>query len=137
MIQKAMMNLLIKAMKTVLPANSNLLLTRSQNAKQIDIHNITDRATLEAVINSNNYSEIDKIAAYNSAVANGVIPQGNVMEGPASEAYASSLRVESGQEKPVYDQSNQSSEEENIDDPNAEINAATNEDEYVDALRKI
>ena len=52
----------------------------SQNAKQIDIHNITDRATLEAVINSNNYSEIDKIA-YNSAVANGVIPQGNVMEG--------------------------------------------------------
>ena len=108
----------------------------SQNAKQIDIHNITDRATLEAVINSNNYSEIDKIAAYNSAVANGVIPQGNVMEGPASEAYASSLRVESGQEKPVYDQSNQSSEEENIDDPNAEINAATNEDEYVDALRK-
>ena len=38
------------------------------------------------------------------------------MEGPASEAYASSLRVESGQEKPVYDQSNQSSEEENIDD---------------------
>ena len=112
-------------------SNSN-----SQNAKQIDIHNITDRATLEAVINSNNYSEIDKIAAYNSAVANGVIPQGNVMEGPASEAYASSLRVESGQEKSVYDQSNQSSEEENIDDPNAEINAATNEDEYVDALRK-
>ena len=45
------------------------------------------------------------------------------MEGPASEAYASSLRVESGQEKSVYDQSNQSSEEENIDDPNAEINA--------------
>ena len=38
--------------------------------------------------------------------------------------------------KSVYDQSNQSSEEENIDDPNAEINAATNEDEYVDALRK-
>ena len=33
------------------------------------------------------------------------------MEGPASEAYASSLRVESGQEKSVYDQSNQSSEE--------------------------
>ena len=120
MIQKAMMNLLIKAMKTVLPEQSTSN-SSSQNAKQIDIHNITDRATLEAVIN-NNYSEIDKIA-YNSAVANGVIPQGNVMEGPASEAYASSLRVESGQEKSVYDQSNQSSEEENIDDPNAEINA--------------
>ena len=63
MIQKAMMNLLIKAMKTVLPneqqSTSN---SSSQNAKQIDIHNITDRATLEAVINSNNYSEIDKIA---------------------------------------------------------------------------
>ena len=122
MIQKAMMNLLIKAMKTVLPEQQSTSNSSSQNAKQIDIHNITDRATLEAVINSNNYSEIDKIA-YNSAVANGVIPQGNVMEGPASEAYASSLRVESGQEKSVYDQSNQSSEEENIDDPNAEINA--------------
>ena len=80
MIQKAMMNLLIKAMKTVLPANKSTSNSSSQNAKQIDIHNITDRATLEAVINSNNYSEIDKIA-YNSAVANGVIPQGNVMEG--------------------------------------------------------
>ena len=44
------------------------------------------------------------------------------MEGPASEAYASSLRVESGQEKSVYDQSNQSSEE-NIDDPNAKSTA--------------
>ena len=59
MIQKAMMNLLIKAMKTVLPRQSTSN-SSSQNAKQIDIHNITDRATLEAVI-SNNYSEIDKI----------------------------------------------------------------------------
>ena len=49
MIQKAMMNLLIKAMKTVLPKESTSN-SSSQNAKQIDIHNITDRATLEAVI---------------------------------------------------------------------------------------
>ena len=62
MIQKAMMNLLIKAMKTVLPEQQSTSNSSSQNAKQIDIHNITDRATLEAVINSNNYSEIDKIA---------------------------------------------------------------------------
>ena len=48
---EAMMNLLIKAMKTVLPPNDNLLLTRLlRMPKQIDIHNITDRATLEAVI---------------------------------------------------------------------------------------
>lgn len=58
------------------------------------------------------------------------------MEGPASAAYESSLRVERGQEKSIYDQSNQTSETDDIDDPNAEINAATNEDEYVDALRK-
>ncbi|WP_312883888.1 MULTISPECIES: hypothetical protein [Staphylococcus] len=108
----------------------------SQDTKQIDVQNITDRATLETVIYSNNYTEIEKIAAYNSAVANGVIPQGNVMEGPASAAYESSLRVERGQEKSIYDQSNQTSETDDIDDPNAEINAATNEDEYVDALRK-
>ncbi|WP_394856170.1 hypothetical protein [Staphylococcus borealis] len=108
----------------------------SQDTKQIDVQNITDRATLETVIYSNNYTEIEKIAAYNSAVANGVIPQGNVMEGPASAAYESSLRVERGQEKSIYDQSNQTSEIDDIDDPNAEINAATNEDQYVDALRK-
>ena len=51
MIQKAMMNLLIKAMKTVLPRTKSTSNSSSQNAKQIDIHNITDRATLEAVIN--------------------------------------------------------------------------------------
>ncbi|RAI79337.1 hypothetical protein BFS35_012315 [Macrococcoides goetzii] len=45
---------------------------------------------------------MDKVTAYKSAVDNGVIPQGNVMEGPASAAYESSLRVESGQEKSVY-----------------------------------
>ncbi|MCU7557293.1 hypothetical protein [Macrococcus capreoli] len=73
----------------------------TQQAQNININNITDRATLEAVVYGN-YSEMDKITAYKSAVANGVIPQGNVMEGPASKAYESSLRVESGQEKSMY-----------------------------------
>lgn len=46
---------------------------------------------------------MEKINAYNSAVANGVIPQGNVMEGPASAAYESSLKVESGEDESVYE----------------------------------
>ncbi|KAB2212126.1 hypothetical protein RJB97_05040 [Staphylococcus epidermidis] len=79
-----------------------------QNTQSIDITNIKDRGTLESVIYGN-YSETEKIQAYNSAVANGVIPQGNVMEGPASAAYESSLRVESGQEKSIYENVPQSS----------------------------
>lgn len=79
-----------------------------QNTQSIDITNIKDRGTLESVIYGN-YSEMEKIQAYNSAVANGVIPQGNVMEGPASAAYESSLRVESGQEKSIYENVPQSS----------------------------
>ncbi|MEH7963480.1 hypothetical protein [Staphylococcus pseudintermedius] len=70
---------------------------------KIDVNNITDRKTLESVIYGN-YTEMDKIHAYNSAVANGIIPQGNVMEGPAAAAYESSLRVESGQENSIYKQ---------------------------------
>ncbi|WP_261370578.1 hypothetical protein [Staphylococcus hominis] len=73
-----------------------------QNTQSIDITNIKDKGALESVIYGN-YSETEKIQAYNSAVSNGVIPQGNVMEGPASAAYESSLRVESGQEKSVYE----------------------------------
>lgn len=79
-----------------------------QNTQSIDITNIKDRGTLESVIYGN-YSETEKIQAYNSTVANGVIPQGNVMEGPASAAYESSLRVESGQEKSIYENVPQSS----------------------------
>ncbi|AMG62775.1 MULTISPECIES: hypothetical protein [Staphylococcus] len=74
---------------------------QSQNTQNIQVINIKDRNTLESIIYGN-YSEEAKIQAYKSAVANGVIPQGNVMEGPASAAYKSSLRVESGQEKSVY-----------------------------------
>ena len=66
---------------------------------------LKDRSTLESIIYGN-YSEEQKIQAYNSAVANGIIPQGNVMEGPASVAYQSSLRVENGQEKSIYDRPN-------------------------------
>ncbi|ASN72883.1 hypothetical protein 7F2_2 [uncultured Caudovirales phage] len=79
-----------------------------QNTQNVDVTNIKDRSTLESVIYGN-YSETEKIQAYNSAVANGVIPQGNVMEGPASAAYESSLRVESGQEKSIYENVPQSS----------------------------
>ncbi|ASN70114.1 hypothetical protein 9S1_55 [uncultured Caudovirales phage] len=79
-----------------------------QNTQNVDVTNIKDRSTLESVIYGN-YSETEKIQAYNNAVANGVIPQGNVMEGPASAAYESSLRVESGQEKSIYENVPQSS----------------------------
>lgn len=108
---------------------------QNQQSQQVDLSNITDRATLENVIYGN-YAEIDKIKAYNSAVANGVIPQGNVTEGPASAAYESSLRVESGTEQSVYDQNAQSQAEEPTEDVNTEINAAQTEEEYIDALRK-
>lgn len=111
----------------------------SHNNNQIDFSNIKDKSTLESIIYGN-YSEEQKIQAYNSAVANGIISQGNVMEGPASVAYQSSLRVENGQEKSIYDRPNESdvsvNDENASSDPNAEINAAETEDEYYDALRK-
>lgn len=72
-----------------------------------NINNVTSRSQLENILYNNSISEIDKIAAYNSAVRNGVIPQGNVMEGPALAAYQSSLRVESGAEKSVYEKNTQ------------------------------
>lgn len=98
--------------------------------QKYDVNNVTDRPMLEAIIYGN-YTEIDKIAAYNSAVANGVIPQGNVMEGPAAKAYESSLRIERGEERSIYEQHTYTTE-----DVNAEINAATTKDELINALRK-
>lgn len=74
----------------------------TEQKQSLNTRNVTNRSELETIIYGNNYSELDKIAAYNSAVKNGVIPQGNVMEGPATAAYESSLRVESGQERSVY-----------------------------------
>ncbi|UXR73199.1 hypothetical protein MUA48_07205 [Staphylococcus sp. IVB6238] len=82
--------------------SNNQATASNQNTTTIDVSNIKDRTTLESVIYGN-YSEFDKIKAYNSAVANGVIPQGNVLEGPAWAAYESSLKVESGEEKSIYD----------------------------------
>lgn len=75
----------------------------SKEDKNLNYNNVTDRNSLVEIIYGN-YAEEQKIIAYNSAVTNGVIPQGNVMEGPASAAYESSLRVESGKEKSIYDE---------------------------------
>ena len=75
----------------------------SKENKNLNYNNVTDRNSLVEIIYGN-YVEEQKIIAYNSAVTNGVIPQGNVMEGPASAAYESSLRVESGKEKSIYDE---------------------------------
>lgn len=81
--------------------NSQKQSSQEKSNQNIDLSNIQDRNTLESIIYGN-YTEEQKVQAYKSAVANGVIPQGNVMQGPASEAYESSLRVESGQEKSIY-----------------------------------
>ncbi|KZS34140.1 hypothetical protein TM58_009380 [Staphylococcus aureus] len=84
--------------------DNNQIKVDQKNMPQINFNNITDRNTLKSVIYGN-YNELDKLKAYNSAVANGVIPQGNVMEGPAITAFESSLRVESGAEKSIYESS--------------------------------
>ncbi|HCZ0001931.1 TPA: hypothetical protein O2G54_000655 [Staphylococcus aureus] len=84
--------------------DNNQIKVDQKNMPQINFNNITDRNTLKSVIYGN-YNELDKLKAYNSAVANGVIPQGNVMEGPAIAAFESSLRVESGAEKSIYESS--------------------------------
>ncbi|MEJ7473952.1 hypothetical protein WL504_09795 [Staphylococcus saprophyticus] len=89
--------------------------SQSQENKKVDISNITDRSVLESVIYGN-YSEMEKINAYNSAVANGVIPQGNVMEGPASAAYESSLKVESGEDESVYEKNNKGTDAQAADE---------------------
>ncbi|MDW4174525.1 hypothetical protein QI188_11485 [Staphylococcus saprophyticus] len=88
---------------------------QSQENNEVDVSNITDRSVLESVIYGN-YSEMEKINAYNSAVANGVIPQGNVMEGPASAAYESSLKVESGEDESVYEKNNKGTDAQAADE---------------------
>lgn len=88
---------------------------QSQENNEFDVSNITDRSVLESVIYGN-YSEMEKINAYNSAVANGVIPQGNVMEGPASAAYESSLKVESGEDESVYEKNNKGTDAQATDE---------------------
>lgn len=107
--------------------------TETVATQKYDVNNVTDRAMLEAIIYGN-YTEIEKIAAYKSAVANGVIPQGNVMEGPAAKAYESSLRIARGEEQSIYKTHTQHTD--TTEDVNAEINAATTKDELINALRK-
>ena len=111
---------------------------KSQNTQNVDVTNIKDRGTLESVIYGN-YSETAKIQAYNNAVANGVIPQGNVMEGPASAAYESSLRVESGQEKSVYDRSYEEDFEpdEDTDDTDYTNDVQSSDSSYPRSLMQI
>lgn len=111
---------------------------KSQNTQNVDITNIKDRSTLESVIYGN-YSETTKIQAYNNAVANGVIPQGNVMEGPASAAYESSLRVESGQEKSVYDRPYEEEFEpdEDTDDADYTNDVQSSDSSYPRSLKQI
>ncbi|MGV3043046.1 hypothetical protein [Staphylococcus rostri] len=80
--------------------NQNAVSKVSKTA--IDVTNVTNRDILVAIIYGS-YSEYEKIQAYNSAVANGVIPQGNVLEGPAWAAYESSLSIERGEEKSIFE----------------------------------
>src|SRR5699024_174178 len=100
--------------------------TQSQETKKVDVSNITDRATLESIIYGN-YSEMEKINAYNSAVTNGIIPQGNIMEGPASAAYESSLKVESGEVESIYEKNNNENNK-NIEGQNTNENITVHED---------
>lgn len=58
----------------------------------INLSNITDQSVLENVIYGN-YTEEQKTQAYNSAIANGVIPQGSV------QAYEESVRLQNGETK--------------------------------------
>lgn len=77
--------------------------TNEEENENLNYKNVTDRDTLVKILYGD-YTEEQKVIAYNSAVSNDVIPQGNVLEGPASAAYESSLRVESGEEKSIYDE---------------------------------
>ena len=119
-------------------AQDNSSNEESQNTQNVDVTNIKDRGTLESVIYGN-YSETAKIQAYNNAVANGVIPQGNVMEGPASAAYESSLRIESGQEKSVYDRSYEEDFEpdEDTDDTDYTNDVQSSDSSYPRSLMQI
>ena len=66
--------------------------------EQPNTSNITDEVQLQNVLNGN-FSEEQKVQAYNSAVSNGVIPQGTVSEGSAQAAYESSKGIQNGETK--------------------------------------
>ncbi|PTF80196.1 hypothetical protein [Staphylococcus chromogenes] len=63
----------------------------------INLSNITDQSVLENVIYGN-YTEEQKTQAYNSAIANGVIPQSEVPQGSV-QAYEESVRLQNGETK--------------------------------------
>ncbi|WP_105985967.1 hypothetical protein [Staphylococcus chromogenes] len=71
--------------------------TKTTQQPIINITNITDQSVLESVIYGN-YTEEQKTQAYNSAVANGVIPQSEVPQGSV-QAYEESVRLQNGETK--------------------------------------
>ncbi|WP_425255803.1 hypothetical protein [Mammaliicoccus sciuri] len=76
-------------------ANSTEEVVQEQQT-QVNTSNISNETQLQSVLNGN-FSEEQKIQAYNSAVANGVIPQGTVSEGSAQAAYESSKGIQNGE----------------------------------------
>jgi len=58
-----------------------------------NVNNITNINTLSQIIYSNDYTYDEKMAAYQSGVANGLIPQGTNTSSPAA-AFESALQVE-------------------------------------------
>lgn len=71
--------------------------TSKSQQPTINVANITDQSVLESVIYGN-YTEEQKTQAYNSAVANGVIPQSEVPQGSV-QAYEESVRLQNGETK--------------------------------------
>lgn len=65
----------------------------TEAAVKENVNNITNRNTLSQIIYSNDYTYEEKMAAYESGVANGVIPQGTNTSSPAA-AFESALQVE-------------------------------------------
>ncbi|MCH4986273.1 hypothetical protein AB4G91_08320 [Macrococcoides goetzii] len=72
--------------------NTTEAVTTEEVVKE-DVNNITNRNTLSQIIYSNDYTYDEKMAAYQSGVANGVIPQGTNTSSPAA-AFESALQVE-------------------------------------------
>ncbi|WP_323708352.1 hypothetical protein P3U10_04320 [Mammaliicoccus sciuri] len=67
-----------------------------EQQSQVNTSNISNESQLQSILYGN-FSEEQKIQAYNSAVANGVIPQGTVSEGSAQDAYESSKGIQNGE----------------------------------------
>lgn len=65
----------------------------TEAAVKENVNNITNRNTLSQIIYSNDYTYDEKMAAYESGVANGVVPQGTNTSSPAA-AFESALQVE-------------------------------------------